>query len=122
MPPSLNNSRNFPGSHRAAPVLGSSRLKEQAGRDMWWDEEDDREAYAALEEEEEEEEGQDFYSPFGFLSLLSRPKVNKCSNLMRAKNFLFLGLGFKSLLMIRSSYSSLSLIQAPHLRTLSRDI
>ncbi|CAL9167107.1 unnamed protein product, partial [Musa hybrid cultivar] len=50
----------------------SSRLKEQAGRDMWWDEEDDREAYAALEEEEEE--GQDFYSPFGFLSLLPRPK------------------------------------------------
>ncbi|XP_064983461.1 uncharacterized protein LOC135623924 isoform X2 [Musa acuminata AAA Group] len=39
---------------------------------MWWDEEDDREAYAALEEEEEE--GQEFYSPFGFLSLLSRPK------------------------------------------------
>ncbi|CAL9779010.1 unnamed protein product [Musa acuminata subsp. burmannicoides] len=39
---------------------------------MWWDEDDDREAYAALEEEEEE--GQELYSPFGFLSLLSRPK------------------------------------------------
>ncbi|CAL9136410.1 unnamed protein product, partial [Musa textilis] len=42
----------------------------------WWDEEDDREAYAALEEEEEE--GQNFNSPFGLLSLLSRPKNKFC--------------------------------------------
>ncbi|URE38563.1 DnaJ domain [Musa troglodytarum] len=52
--------------------LSLTRLEEQAGRDTWWDEEDDREAYAALEEEEEE--GQNFNSPFGLLSLLSRPK------------------------------------------------